>query len=105
MLAVIRMPEGIAKKDIDNNEPLTVYPGEVEALRQWIFPYYQDQYRHKKLLTAIWAFFDRDAVVDAIPTNGKVELKVVGKLKTGQYFYGCDTVTIIGKKPLDKHKR
>ena len=97
ILAFVRMPEGIIKKDI-NNEPLTLYPGEIEASRQWIVSIPCGFGRHKKWLTEIFAFFDKDDVLDAIPTNGRVELKVAGELTSGRCFYGSDTVIITGPK-------
>ena len=97
ILAFVRLPEGIAKKDI-SNEPLTLYPGDIEASRQWIIPIPYGFGRHKKWLTGILAFFDKDDVLDAIPTNGRVELEVAGELTSGRYFYGSDTVIIIGPK-------
>ena len=97
ILAFVRMPEGITKKDI-SNEPLTLYPGEIEASRQWIIPISYGYGRHRQWLTGIFAFFDKDDVLDAIPTNGRVELEVAGELTSGRYFYGSDTVIIIGPK-------
>ena len=97
ILAFVRLPEGIAKKDV-SNEPLTLYPGEIEASRQWIIPIPYGYGRHKKWLVGILAFFDKDDVLDAIPENGRVELKVAGELVSGRYFYGSDTVIIIGPK-------
>jgi hypothetical protein len=97
ILALVRMPGGIMKKDI-SNEPLILYPGEIEASRQWIVSIPYGFGRNKKWLTEIFAFFDKDAVVDAIPINGWVELKVAGELTCGRYFYGSDTVIIIGPR-------
>jgi hypothetical protein len=97
ILAFVRMPEGIAKKDI-SNEPLTLYPGDIEASRQWIVSIPYGFGGHRKWLVGILASFDKDAVVDAIPTNGRVELKVAGELTCGRYFYGSDTVIIIGPR-------
>ena len=97
ILAFVRLPEGIMKKDI-SSEPLTLYPGDIEASRQWVIPIPCGFGRHKKWLTEIFAFFDKDDVLDAIPTNGRVELKVAGELTSGQYFYGSDTVIIISPK-------
>jgi len=42
----------------------------------------------------ISAFFDKAVLMAAVP-DGNIELKVAGKLKSGQYFYGCDTVKVI----------
>jgi hypothetical protein len=98
ILAFIRLPEGVTKNDIDNNEPITLYPGEIEASKQRIVSIPCGHGRHKKWFAGVLAFFDKDDVLDAIPTNGQVELKVAGKLKSGQYFYGSDTVKIIGPR-------
>ena len=39
--------------------------------------------------------------MDAVADNGSVELQVFGLLKTGQYFYGSDTIKIINRKDDD----
>ena len=51
--------------------------------------------------TTIFASFDKNELMDAIPNNGLVELVVVGQLKTGQYFFGTDNIRVIcpGKWP------
>jgi hypothetical protein len=102
ILAFIRMPEGITKNDIDSNEPLTLYPCGSEASRQWVIPCGNG--KHKQKLVGVLAFFDKDAVLDAVPDNGRVELQVVGRLNCGQYFFGSDAVKIIGRHQCDKHK-
>jgi len=94
ILAFIEL-DGIAKSAINAAELLTLYPGGIKATRQWLFT---SKDRHGKPQTTIFAFFDKDALMTAVPTNGDKELKVAGKLKSGQYFYGCDTVKIISLK-------
>jgi len=94
ILAFIRLPAGIKRSDIDCNEPITLYPGGIEASRRWVIPC-NDGGRPS---TGIFAFFDKDTLMAAVPQNGNKELKVAGKLKSGQYFYGCDTVKIISLK-------
>jgi len=42
----------------------------------------------------ILAHFDKAELMDAIENNGRVELQAVGRLNTGQYFCGEDSVTI-----------
>jgi hypothetical protein len=100
IIAFIRLPEGIAKNDIDSNAPLTLYPGGIEASWQLVIP--QGNCKNRKHLVGILAFFDKDAVLDAVATDGRVELTVVGSLKAGQYFYGNDTVTIMSPKQKPK---
>jgi hypothetical protein len=39
----------------------------------------------------------------AVTENGCVKLTVAGKLKSGQWFYGCDTVKIV--EPAKQGKR
>jgi len=91
ILAVIEI-DNIAKSGINADELLTLYPGEIKAMKQWLFT---SKDRHGKPQTTIFAFFDKDTLMAAVPTNGDKELKVAGKLKSGQYFYGRDTVRII----------
>jgi hypothetical protein len=38
--------------------------------------------------------FDRQAFYDLIKDDGSLEITVIGFLKTGQYFYGIDTIRI-----------
>ncbi len=89
--AVVRLPEGITKDQIDIGQPLLLYPGGIEAMCQgaiqwcgWGIP-----------RTSIIAFFSKADLMDAVPDNGYSELFVVGQLNTGQYFYGSDFVRIV----------
>ena len=94
VLATIRLPDGIGQKDIDMREPLTLYPGGIKAKGRWILPCNERGHR----FVNVFAFFDKDDLMAAVPQNGITSLKVSGKLKSGQYFYGCDTVKIIDLK-------
>ena len=85
-MAILRLPEGITKDQIDNNSMLLLYPGEVEAMRQFI---------NGGSRVCIFAFFNRDEILEEIGGIGPVKVYVVGQLKTGQYFYGSDTMRII----------
>ena len=101
ILAWVRLPEGVTKDQVDSDQPLTLYPAGSEAIRQYIF-----QYRRRGVQqTNILAFFDKAELMDAVPDNGRVELQVVGQLQTGQYFYGTDTVWIIGWRWKPWHRR
>lgn len=94
--ALVRLPEGVTKDQIDGNEPLLLYPqgdpNGIEAMRQFVFQYRQQG----ALRTAVFVFFDKAELMEAVPGNGEVELEVVGMFKTGRYFYGSDTVWIKG---------
>ncbi len=86
---LLRLPEGIAKDDIDNGQPLRLDPGDIEAANQYAFEWYEDGI----LRAGIIASFDKAELMTAVP-DGEVELKVAGQLITDQDFYGIQTVTI-----------
>jgi len=82
--ASIKLPGNITKSDVDLSEPLVLYPGGIKATKQSL-----------AAGNGISANFNKDALMNAVPADGNIELKVAGKLKSGQYFYGCDTVKVI----------
>ncbi len=86
IMATLRLPKGITKDQIDANQPIMLYPGEIEADKVLII---------KGFNTTIFAWFDKDELMDAIPNNGQVEVAVVGRLKNGQYFFGTDDIRVI----------
>ncbi|MHC4458825.1 MAG: choice-of-anchor Q domain-containing protein [Planctomycetota bacterium] len=95
ILAWLRLPEGITKDQIDRDTPLVLYPGGIEADRQYIF----QNRRRRQGQTSIFAFFDKAELMDAVDDNGRVELQVLGHfVDPGRYFYGSDKVWI-------KHKQ
>ena len=94
ILAVLRLPDGIGQRDIDEASPLLLYPGEINASKRLIIPCVE---RGRRFITII-AFFDKDALMAAAPSNGIKTLKVGGKLKSGRYFFGADTVIIFDRR-------
>jgi len=89
--AIVHLPEGIKRNDINRDERLVLYPGQIQADRQYILG------GRGRGTVRMLAFFDKAEFAEAVPKNGKVdvEVKVVGRLKTGQYFCSTDTVRII----------
>jgi hypothetical protein len=96
IMAMMRLPKGVTKDQIDTDQPILLYPGEIEATSLLI-----NLGGRINQGTTILASFDKNALIDAIDSNGLVELVVVGQLKTGQYFYGTDDVRVIcpGNRP------
>jgi hypothetical protein len=92
-MALLRLPQGITRDQIDGNTKLLLYPGEIEAVQQYIWPDYANGIRHVSIL----AIFDRDELLDTVDQAGQVQVDVVGQLKTGQYFFGKDTIRIINR--------
>lgn len=95
IMALLRLPEGIKRSDIDLDRALLLYPGGIEATRQYAV---QSGGRWRPR-TTIFAFFNKNSLMDAVPGDGTVELQVAGPLGTGQYFYGGDTVRIVSRGP------
>ena len=93
-MAWVYLPEGITKEQIDSNEPILLYPGGIEADRRYII----NSRRRGSGRAIVFAFFDKSKLMDAAGDNGKIELQVVGQLKSGQCFYGTDTVWIKGRR-------
>jgi hypothetical protein len=89
--AILRLPAGIRRQQIDSSKKLLIYPGEIEASFQFIARYRERNEERVFIL----ACFDASALIEAVGSTGPVQLDVVGQLKTGQYFYGSNTVRII----------
>ena len=92
IMAMLRLDD-IAKNQVDPNESLLLYPCGIESVRTELMQYNIRGVPH----TMISASFDKDELMSAVG-NGGVKLRVVGKLKTGQYFYGDDSVTVMGHR-------
>lgn len=94
ILAMVRLPEGITKDDIDSDQMLVLYADgydvEIEASCQQIIEWCRNGTVH----TTIIASFDKAELIEAVP-DGDVEIEVVGGLNSGQDFYGTDTVRIV----------
>jgi hypothetical protein len=103
IMAMMRLPKGITKDQIDTNEPILLYPGEIEADWTWISKDFDNKCRAWS--TTIFASFDKDELMNAIDDNGQVELAVVGRLKTGQYFFGTDDIRVISPGNWPWHHR
>jgi hypothetical protein len=89
--ALLHLPEGITKDQIVAEQPLLLYPLNIEPDHQQII----QSGLSGNQRTSILAFFNKDDLIHAVPDDGRLELNLVGQLKTGQYFYGTDTVKII----------
>ncbi len=93
ILACVRFPAGLTTTQVESDSPLLIYPGGIAAMRRWTEIGDAGQ-------VSVFAFFNRDALADLLQP-GPADLMVVGKLRSGQMFYGSDTVKVIGN---DKKK-
>jgi hypothetical protein len=90
VMAWVLLPRGITEDQVDADQPLVLYPGQVQAVRQYVI---ELRFLWRKR-TNIFAFFDKDELMDAIADNGRVRLQVLGTLVSRQQFGGTDTVWI-----------
>jgi len=97
IIAWLQLPPLITEDDIEDGYPLTMYPGQIEAARKFMFT----NLRKGLYRTNILAFFDRRDLIDAAGDDERIWLDVVGKLTTGQYFYAQRRTLIInrGRRP------
>jgi len=90
VMAIMRLSEGVGRHDIAD-EALVLYPDGstdgIEAIWQRVIGWGRRE--------SVFALFDKAELMDAVQENGRVELTVVGRLESGQYIYGSDTVRIV----------
>ena len=91
ILAVMRLPESIGRDDIDTYEPLVLYPGAIEAAKQYVI----QPHRRVRSNVRIVAVFDKAEMLAHTADNADVQITVIGRFSTGEYFYGTDTVRVI----------
>ncbi len=90
-MALVRLPQGITKDQIDSDTALILYPGGIKAMRQFVI----QNRRHEAQRVSIFAFFNKAELIDAIDDNGRVQLQVLGHLRQpGQYFHATNTIKI-----------
>jgi len=94
IMALLLLPEHVSKEQVDSNEALLFYPGEIPADTQYVLQW--PPWRPER--TIVLAFFDKIQLMNAVSDNGRVELEVVGKMKTGQKYVGQSTIWIIDKE-------
>jgi predicted outer membrane repeat protein len=102
IIALVRLPWEVTQDRFDPDSHLTLYPAGIESGRLYVLPCNRGRYQGTK----IFALFNRDQLLDAIPENGSIEIEVCGQLKTGRPFSGSDTLRIKGprSKPIQTPK-
>jgi hypothetical protein len=87
ILGSIEFPAGFTRAQAESVESLSISPGGAQATRRWI--------EGGADKVSLFAFFGRDDL-SGVTQNGPAELTIIGKLRSGQWFYGRDTVKIVG---------
>ena len=88
IIAMVRLYE-IPEDQVDLNQPVTIHPGGVAS-------YYKYTFQHEDgiIVTTVVALFNKAELLASVPDNGMMDMTVVGRLKSGQYFAGTDQVMI-----------
>ncbi len=92
VFVVISLSKPIVGDDIDIAEPLVLYPGAIKSDEQSI----SQPDKTAKDGVRIRAVFDRVELLAAIPEHDDVEVTVIGRFLSGEYFYGTDNIRIGG---------
>ena len=66
---------------------MLLFPGGIQAKNQKVFKWISGD-------VVITATFDEGEFLTAVPENGQIEVRAVGRLKSGQYFSATKTVTV-----------
>jgi len=92
ILVELRLPEGVTPAQAGGPQQLSLYPGGITGRRPPRYMYRDLGIPPQKRISA---YFLKKQLLEAIsPQAYRVELKVVGRLPSGQYFYGSKIVPI-----------
>jgi len=99
IMAIIRLPEGIGKGDVVR-ESFELYAGELDgepigAILARVIGWGN--------MTSVFVLFDKGEVMNAVGDVDRVDLTVVGRLESGRYIYGSDTVRIVQPRRRRPH--
>lgn len=96
IMVKLYMPPDITSNAINFDHPLRLYPGGAEVMH-----HYAMQWRRQKIpCTSVFAFFNKDLITCDASKSGAVDLAVSGRLKTGRYFFGRDTIKILNHQEM-----
>jgi len=104
VFATLRLPEGVTKDDVDSDYPFMLSAGKNEiAIKASYKRMYQScRQKNKSSRVKIFAFFNMTELLEGTADNcEEMQLQACGKLKSGQEFYGSETIRIIN--PRKKH--
>lgn len=94
IMAVVTLPDGLDASQIDPDESFVLLPGNAKDL------FFRST--GGKGNQRIYILFDVTRLMDSIGNIDNVEVRVVGTLESGKYFFGADTLRINRKKSRDR---
>jgi hypothetical protein len=100
IVALLAMPEGILRSDINQSVSLVFTPGNVIARRQYVFQWK----KHGRPCTWVMAVFNKS---DCMPhlSPGQNQVEVTGKLNDGRYFFGNCNLRVNSPTPTRNRRR
>ena len=97
--AWIHLPKDITKEQVDKDWPMLLYYPDatepIESTRQYVLQHSRGRGKG----TYVLAYYDKAGLMGAISENGRIKLEVMGRLESGQYFRGWDSIRINGRHP------
>jgi glucuronoarabinoxylan endo-1,4-beta-xylanase len=109
IMAMMELPRGIKKSDVSDELFILYLPdgNSIEAVWQYIYGCSTRGCRNWYSCCWPWwrpkvkavALFNTEALLAAVPEDGTVELQVVGRLNSGQYFVGSASIYIFTPPP------
>ena len=103
IMAWVHLPRDISKEQVDEDWLVLLYYPDatepIEPTRQYVLQHG----RGRGKSTYVLAYYDKAELMEAVGENRTVELEVMGRLKSGQYFRGCDSVRINGRRGRWQH--
>jgi hypothetical protein len=91
LIAMLSMPSGVRRSDIDSDAPLVFCPGEVQARYFRIF----QAHSRKRTQTYIMAWFDKSDCMDNLWV-GFNNIDIASRFTSGRYFYGSSRLYVNG---------
>jgi parallel beta-helix repeat protein len=89
IIAFMLLPEGITKDQLSSDK-FVLYPGVIEAEHQMILP----RSPRRTGRTMVICFFERNALLAAVPDDGRAQLRLSGSLNDGRHCCGSGSVWI-----------
>ena len=99
VMAIMRLPAGIGKGDVVR-ESFELYAGELDGEPVGAI---LERVIGRGNMTRVFVLFDKDEVMNAVGDVEMVDLTVVGRLESGQYIQGSDTVRIVKPRRRRPH--
>jgi len=101
VMAIMRLPAGIGKGDVVR-ESFELYAGELDGEPVGAI---LERVIGRGNMTRVFVLFDKDEVMNAVGDVEMVDLTVVGRLESGQYIQGSDTVRIVQPRRRRPHRQ